>query len=174
MSSSYPSYRYRAARSRDNQFLNKITLVRPLLTADGTDALIAMPSHAPDDDFAERRTPIHVAGTLLIDVNVQGYHGPTTFDLPDPLLALANFLNDCVRHLEPPSWEGVWPPIYVESIISLRPQDNGKKALKVVYTVNPRYVPVPGFALSGFHFARQGGSLAASAERLKGRCHRIV
>ena len=45
MSSSYPSYRYRAARSRDNQFLNKITLVRPLLTADGTDALIAMPSY---------------------------------------------------------------------------------------------------------------------------------
>ena len=132
MSSSYPSYSYRAARSRDNQFLNKITLVRPLLTADGTDALIDMPSHAPDDDFAERRTPIHVAGTLLIDVNAQGYHGPTTFDLPDPLLAFANFLNDCVRHLEPPSWEGVWPPIYVESIISLRPQDNGNCSVLAV------------------------------------------
>ena len=55
MSSSYPSYRYRAARSRDDQFLNKITLVRPLLTADGTDALLGMPPHAPNDDFAERR-----------------------------------------------------------------------------------------------------------------------
>ena len=66
MSSSYPSYSYRVARSRDNQFLNKITLVCPLLTADGTDALIDMPSHAPDDDFAERHTPIHVAGTKQV------------------------------------------------------------------------------------------------------------
>lgn len=154
MSASYPSYRYSAVLSDTDQFLNKITLDRPLLSADGTDSLLGMPPPAPDDDLAVRRKPIYVVGTLLIDVNAQGYNGPTAFDIPAPLLALAKFLNDCVRSLEPPTWEGVWPPTYVETLIALRPQDNGKQAVKVVYTVNPRYEPVPGFDLSGFHFAR--------------------
>ena len=121
-----PSYTYHAERcSRDNSFLNKVSLDRPLPISDGTDSDLALSAPAPDADPAERRKPIHVPGTLVIDVNAQGYHGPTAFDNPDPLLAIARFLNDCVAALEPPSWEGEWPPVYVESITYLRPQANG-------------------------------------------------
>ena len=104
-------YKYSAETDPDHRYPHKVSLVRPLSEADGSDALIGMPSHAADEDRAERRTPIHVGGLLLIDINARGYHGPTVFDCAAPLLALADFLNECVHHLEPPSWEGVWPPI---------------------------------------------------------------
>ena len=103
-------HRYRALFGPDGfTFLNKVSLERPLSEDDGTDALLALPSVDPDADPADRRRPIHVSGTYLIDTEAQGYQGPHRFDTSSALLELASFLNDCICGLEPPAWDETWP-----------------------------------------------------------------